>query len=262
VMSSKRFRPKHEHEDCKSCVFLGQYTYSASFTTGWRKTVVDLHCCTNPREPSVIARFGAGGKYSSMPLDVWTTKEKTLGTFGPALDEAVKRAVALDLIKLPKGRRPEWLDGMIVETTIRLRASDVVDGVQLLENAAKEAKSILAFQRSGSWARQGNGVESSVLVEFAPFVEPTKLPLAFDTSATATPPLDPLTFLDHLAADAQGRADRLEKYAAGVERELGGVIPASREARETAARYRLRAETYATAKVEMKRAIEGDGGRS
>ncbi len=162
------FRPPHE-ADCTACVFLGTYEYTADFTNKKRTIKVDLWCCTNKREPTLIVRFGAEGDYSSMPVDVWSTKDKTLGTYGPAIDEAGKRAAALHLIKLPERRSPNWLDGMIVEASVRVRADNVENALQLLADATTEAR-LMMRQKGGGWARGGNGVEGAVLVEFAPYV--------------------------------------------------------------------------------------------
>ncbi len=69
-----------------------------------------------------------------------------------------------------------------------------------------------------------------------------------------TTPFNPITFLDAMAVDAVQRAERLESRAAKT-----FTANDADETREVAARYRLRAEAYKIAALEMKLEMEKRG---
>lgn len=257
------FKPKYKGQDCAGCVFLGRYTYQAPFNTGPRKTTVDLYVCLGQVDPSLIARFGsAPSKYSSHPIDnsieewlsSWMKNSGVKPTYFDAMREAWRRALVLGLVKGKKwdSEGIDWSDGNRLQLELKVRVK-VPEHLESLVPLAKEyadelVRYALQYGKSSSRALGSSLGSISACMDVAPGQAPPS-----PNQPPIPPPLDPLAFLGTLAADALERAERLEKRATTM---FAGDAD---EEREVAARYRLRAETYKTAALEMKLEMEKRG---
>lgn len=220
-----------------------------------RKTVTSLYCCTGVGA-SLIVRYGSN-QYVSTPIDAWWTKKPTGSTFEQAINEAGRRAVARNLIAPPKEHANDWYDafrdGKLFDLTIHVRAESVGDGVGLFDELVIDARNFVRAQRRGARAINVMGGEGSVVVDFAPWAKPDGILSA---------PFSPLTFLERLVIDARERAARLDAWADqaafSLPRQTAERDTAIATARTTAERYRMRAEAYETARVEMSREMGRD----
>lgn len=96
--------PRYQH-DCNLCVFLGNWTMPADLQgSGLPNDRYDLYYCpANVGSPTVIARYAnAGGcYYSGLPFGDPASKAPKI----PALVEAYRRAVVLELITVTNNER-------------------------------------------------------------------------------------------------------------------------------------------------------------
>lgn len=263
------FKPKYSGQDCAGCVFLGRYTYQAPFKDKPRKTTVDLYICLGQTDPSLIARFGsAPSKYSSHPIDSsieewlssWRMKnDSEKPTYFDALREVWCRALALGLVKGKKGEKGEWdvdwSDGHSVALDLHVRAKSELDLEALLPmiKAYTEQLSYYIKWHDEGASRTFNCETGTISARV--IIGPERLRPPPSKPISLPPPFDPLTFLEAMAADAIQRAERLDLQAATGKK--GPVVVA--EAREVAARYRLRADAYKTAALEMRLEMEKRG---
>lgn len=148
----------------------------------------------------------------------------------------------------------DWSDGNQVQLKIEVRAKSY-QGLKMLVSLANEyadelVNSTKTLDKCRTRALRSCGETIFARLDVAPNDQPT-------TPSPLPHPFDPLTFLQTIASDALERAARLESGAAKV-----FTAHDADEQREVADRYRLRAEAYKIAALEMKLEMEKRGSGS
>jgi hypothetical protein len=264
-----KFAPKFKNE-CSACVFLGHHVFTTVLWSATRRVGVDLYCCTGV-DPSVIARYGDESHYASCPTDMLASLERANGTYSEGLREAMRRALALKLVKSPSAPKTDWTNGDSIRIIIDVQASTIDKALAMIDMANAPAVALMEG-KGGEWEEFVEDGRMSARVSFAPWVHnpqrPTTPPKP-ETKTTTIPspsPLDPLTFLHGLVADAIERAERLERWDAerleslvrdGVHSDrVRAIVDYTKQYHiETARRYRARAEAHKIAIVELERAM-------